>query len=59
MVGTMRAPKINGMTMLVILNKMTKKLQIVGGYVLIVEVWVVYTDVRYMVMMMLLVKLNL
>jgi hypothetical protein len=58
-VGMRKASKITEMTMLVILNKMTKKLQIVDVYVLIVEVWVVFTDVRYMVMMMLLVRLNL
>ena len=58
-VGVMKAPKITRMTMLVILNKMTKKLLIVDGYVLTVEVWVVFADVRYMVMMMLLVRLNL
>jgi hypothetical protein len=42
-----------------ILNKMTKKHLIVGDYVLTVEVWVVFADVRYMVMMVLLVRLNL
>jgi hypothetical protein len=54
----MRAPKVTGMTMLLILNKMTKKHLIAGDYVLTVEVWVVFADVRYMVMMMLLVRLN-
>jgi hypothetical protein len=47
------------MIMLLILNKMTKKVLIADDYVLIVEVWVVIADVGYMVMMMLLVRLNL
>jgi hypothetical protein len=47
------------MTMLLILNKMTKKHLIAGDYVLTVEISVVFADVRYMVMMMLLVRLNL
>jgi hypothetical protein len=38
MVGVMRAPKVTGMTMLLILNKMTKKHLIAGDYVLTVEV---------------------
>jgi hypothetical protein len=59
MVGMMRVPKVTGMTMLLILNKMTKKHLIAGDYVLTVEISVVFADLRYMVMMMLLVRLNL
>jgi hypothetical protein len=59
MVGVMRTPKITEIIMLLVLNKMTKKHLIVGDYVLTVEVWVVFADVRYIVMMMLLVRLNL
>jgi hypothetical protein len=55
----MRTPKITEIIMLLVLNKMTKKHLIVGDYVLTVEVWVVFADVRYIVMMMLLVRLNL
>src|SRR6187551_188354 len=41
-----------------ILKSMTKIL-LAGGYVIIAEVWVVIVDARYMVMMMLLARLNL
>jgi len=52
----MSASRKIGMTMLLILNKMTKMLMIADGYVLIVEVWVVTGDVRYIIMMMLSVR---
>jgi hypothetical protein len=44
---------------LLILNKINETLAIADGYALIVEVWVVFADVRYTTMMMLLTILNL
>ena len=46
------------MHMVQILKSKTKIL-FTAGYVIIEEVWVVIDDMRYMVMMMLLVRLNL
>jgi hypothetical protein len=50
---------IGRMNILLILNKMNKTLTIADGYALIVEVWVVFADVRYTTMMMLSARLNL
>jgi hypothetical protein len=44
---------------LLILNKMNKMLAIADGYALIVEVWVVFVDVRYATIMTLSARLNL
>jgi hypothetical protein len=50
---------IRRMNILLILNKMNETLTIADGYVLIVEVCVVFADVRYTTVMMLSVRLNL
>jgi hypothetical protein len=50
---------IGRMNIVLILNKMNETLAITDGYVLIVEVWVVFADVRYTIMMMLSARLNL
>jgi hypothetical protein len=55
----MSSVMIGRMNILLILNKMNKMLDIADGYALIIEVWVVFTDVRYTTMMMLLARLNL
>jgi hypothetical protein len=47
------------MNILLILNKTNKTLTIADGYALIVEVWVVFADVRYTTMMILSARLNL
>jgi hypothetical protein len=63
LMSSMRRPMtsmmIGRMNILLILNKINETLAIADGYALIVEVWVVFADVRYTTMMMLLTILNL